>query len=102
MAAIAAQYINVTPVIVYALLLYLVVPFGACVLAGLIGTSDRKGFARGSLCGVLTVMASAAGCSVVMETSDNNISAFVIQALATAGVGAALTFWAVGLKFWNN
>lgn len=104
MGAVAAQYINLTPLVVYGFLLYFIVPVVACVVAGAVGTGDRRGALRGALCGLLTVMASVAGCSAVMEFSDDNFSfsAFVIQALATAGVGAVVTFWVAGLEFWNN
>ncbi len=102
MAAVAAQYINLGPVLIAGLVLYIVVPFVACVFAGAIGVPGRNGAGRGALCGVLNAVVSMMGCGVVTEYSDNGVSAFVIQALVTAGVGAVVTYWVVGRKFWDN
>ena len=102
MGSVAAQYINLTPLVVFGLILYVIVPFVACVLAGAAGTSDGKGAVRGALCGALTVVVSAMGCGVATEYTDDSLGAYAIQALVTAGVGAVVTYWVVGLKFWNN
>ncbi len=103
MGAVAAQYINLTPFLVYGLFFYVILPIGSCVIAGFLRTSNASGALRGALCGVLTAIASVMGCGVLSESTDfDNFNAFILQSSATAAVGAVVTYWAVRLGFWNN
>ncbi|MCY4415617.1 MAG: hypothetical protein OXE87_04825 [Chloroflexi bacterium] len=99
MAAVSAQYINLTPIIIIGLFMYIVAPVLACVVAGALRIG-WKGARRGALCGVLTMMVG--GCGVVTEITGSSLIILVIQALATTGVGAVVTYWVAGRKFWDN
>ncbi len=103
MAAVAAQYINLAPLLVGGLFFYFIIPLGSCAVSGFLRRNDWGGVARGALCGAVTVVASAMGCSAVVESADvESLNPFIIQSLATAAVGAAVTYWLVGREFWNS
>ncbi len=98
MGSVAAQYINLGPILVFGLVFYVIIPIGLCAFAGHVRTNDGKGAATGAALGALTMIVSAKGCETLMDADAlaGGFAPFVLLALGTAIVGAAVTYWVTG------
>ena len=76
----------------------MVLPVGLCALAGFMRTGRRSSASTGAVLGLATMIVSIAGCQQTFEHLPS-IEVVYLQAVGSAALGAAFTFWVCG--FWE-